>query len=231
MSDANLRREDGIRQTSRFFGHFHGEDVVVRPATADREPFTIEVLLSGNEATFSPQAPVYEGDIVERADPRGGVIEYVVDKYEISKDPFNNGNSHGKGSLRERGHAARAFGATSIVIHGGANQVSIGNSNALTQTVGIPAAELVEILSQIRASIPRGELSEDAVREVTEAMDAADEAIREGKPSAVRRALHGLKGVIDEIGQGVEEGTKAGVKTWAAAMVAALLAQIANVGH
>jgi hypothetical protein len=231
VSDASLRREDGIRKISRFFWHFHGEDVVVRPASADREPFTIEVLLSGNEATFSPQAPVYEGDIVERADPRGGVIEYIVEKYEISKDPFKHGNDHGKGTLRERGHAARAFGATSIVIHGGTNQVSIGHSNALTQTVGIPAAELVGILSQIRSSIPRGELSDDAVREVTEASDAADEAVREGKPRTVRRALYGLKGVIDEIGQGVEEGAKAGVKTWAAATAATLLAQIANIGH
>lgn len=41
-------------------------------------------MLASKKAIFPPKAAVREGAIVERPDPRGGLIEYVVSRYEFS---------------------------------------------------------------------------------------------------------------------------------------------------
>lgn len=43
---------------------------------------------------FDVTAPVYEGDIVEIPDPRGGTLRKTVRKVEIFQSPFSNHLDH-----------------------------------------------------------------------------------------------------------------------------------------
>lgn len=229
-TDHELRREPGIRAVSSFFGHFDGEDVVVRPADPAEPAFTIEVLLMDGEATFPPAAPVHEGDLVERKDPRGGVIEYTIARYDFSKDPFGHGNDHWKAQLVERRHVARHFAEPHIVVNGGVNQFAVGDGNTLqltNQTAHYP--DVASALSEIRNTIPREALKAGELEEIEEALTDAVTTAREAeKPSAVKRALHGVNGVIGDLAGSAKSGAADSVKAWAAAATAVLLSHIAG---
>lgn len=226
VSDEDLVRIPGIREVSSFFRNFGGEDVVIRPANTGAPAFKIEVLLNGDgKAVFPPAAPVHEGDLVERSDPRGGVIEYSVQRYEFSKDPFGHGNDHWNAYLVEKRHVARDFAQPNIVVKGGVNQFAVGDRNSLqmtNQTVAFP--EVVASLEEIRRGIPRDALSTDRVEEIDEAIDeAARVAADSDKPRTVKRALHAVNGVLGEVAESVRGGAVGAVKAWATAAMALLL--------
>lgn len=224
-----MERIPGIRDVSGFFSHFGAEDVVLRPATAERAPFQIEVLLNGNEATFAPSAPVYEGDVVERADPRGGVIEYVVDEYEINRDPFGGGDDHGVARLRERGRASRHFASANVVISGGTNQVAIGDSNRLSQSNRNDAGEIAAALARVLADIPGEAFTPDEIAELHDAINEATAAESESKPaSTVRRTLHAVRGVVEHLAGSAKDGAGDAVKDWSKGGVAAIIALLAG---
>lgn len=218
-------RVPGIRASSRFFQNFSGEDVVIRPATPEGNPFKIEVLLSDGKAVFPPAAPVHEGDIVERADPRGGVIEYKISRYEFSRDPFEHGNDHWNATLTEKGHASRSSAQPNIIVHGGTNQISVGNANQLQQTnITTGARHVVAALEEIDRAAPRNEFSADQAEALEDAIsDAKKTATSSEKPNAIKRSLYGLQGVVDEIGASAKAGTKDAVKAWVAAATALIL--------
>lgn len=223
-------RVPGIRAISEFFRNFDGEDLVVRPATPEGDPFKIEVILNGKKAVFPPIAPVHEGDIVERADPRGGVIEYQISRYEFSKDPFGHGNDHWNATLTEKGHASRLFAQPSIVVHGGTNQISVGNANRLQQTnVTEVARHVVAALEEIEKCAPRDQLTADQAEALEDAIsDAKKTASTTEKPNAVKRSLYGLRGVVDEIGASAEAGTRDAVKAWVAAATTLIITHLSG---
>lgn len=229
VTDGEIERIAGIRQVSSFYRNFGGEDVVVRPKDLDRPPFKIEVLLNKDgKAVFPPKAPVHEGDLVERVDPRGGVIEYSIDRYEFSKDPFGRGNDHWDAYLIEKRHVNRHFAQPNIVVNGGVNQFAVGDGNALhltNQTAAFPG--VVASLEQIRGGVPRAELSPDQLIEIDDALDdAARIAAESDKPNSVKRALHGVKGVLGDVADSARDGAMSAVKVWAAAAIAVITKQI-----
>ncbi|MBT1584127.1 hypothetical protein [Curtobacterium flaccumfaciens] len=230
-SNDELRRIPGIRAVSSFYSNFGGEDVVVRPSKPGEPAFRIEVLLnSDGKAIFPPAAPVHEGDLVEREDPRGGVIEYTIDQYQFSKDPFSGGNDHWDAHLVENRHVARRFAEPHILIQGGVNQFAVGDGNTL-QFVNQAAAfpDVVNALGEIRDSMPRKDLTSDQVAEIDDALkDAAAVAGGAVKPSVLKRALHGVNGVLGDVAHSVKDGGADGVKAWVAAATAMLLSQIAS---
>ena len=221
-------RIPGIRAISGFFRNFGGEDIVVRPSAPEGDPFKIEVLLDGSKAVFPPAAPVHEGDIIERADPRGGVIEYRISRYEFSKDPFERGNDHWNATLMEKGHVSRSFAQPNIIVHGGTNQISVGNANQLQQkNVTAEARRLVVALEEIERDAPRDQFNadhaealEDAISDVKKTVSTAE------KPNTVKRSLYGLRGVVDEIGASAEAGTKDAVKAWVAAATTMIITHL-----
>lgn len=157
-----------------FFGHFDGEDVVVRPADPAEPAFTIEALLADGKATFPPATPVHESDLVERKDPRGGVNEYTIDRYEFSRDPFGHGNDRWEAQLIEKRYVARRFTEPHIVVNGGANQFAVGDGNTLqltNQTAHYP--DVVSALREIRNTIPREALNAGELEEIEEALTNA----------------------------------------------------------
>ena len=225
-----IPRMPGIRAESSFYRNFGGEDVVVRPSTTDREPFKIEVMLDSKKAIFPPKAAVHEGDIVERADPRGGVIEYVISRYEFSKDPFGHGNDHWNATLIEKGHVSRSFAQPRIIVHGGTNQISVGNSNQLQQTnITAEAREVVAALDAIHESAPRSHLGADQIEALEDAIsDAKSIATSGSKSSVLKRSLYGLRGVVDEIAMSAGAGAKDAVKRWSAAATALIIKHLAG---
>jgi len=229
-SDDELPRVPGIRAVSSFHANFGGEDVVIRPADPEESAFTIEVLLTGATATFPPSAPVHEGDVVERNDPRGGVIEYTIDRYEFSKDPFGRGHDHWEAQLVEKRHVARRFAEPHIIVHGGVNQFAVGDGNTLqqiNQQANFPA--VLSALDELRVTLPREALGSAELEEVEEALSDAATAARDAeKPSAVKRALHGANGVVGDLAESAKSGASDSLKAWVAAATTVLLSQIAG---
>lgn len=228
--DLELPRIPGIRAVSSFYSNFGGEDVVLRPSSPERDPFKIEVMLDRKGAIFPPSAAVREGDIVEREDPRGGVIEYRISRYEFNKDPFNLGTDHWVATLVEKGRASRSFAQPKIVVHGGTNQISVGNGNQLHQTnVTTEARGVIAALEEIRSSTPREDLSPAQVEEVDEAIEEAKAAASSGqKTSAIKRSLHAVRGVVEDVAESASAGAKDAVKVWSAAATTLIIKHLAG---
>lgn len=228
-TDDHLLRVPGIREVSGFFSSFGGEDVVVRPDDADRDAFRIEVLFPDERtAVFPPSAPVRQGDRLERDDPRGGVIEYSIEKYELLKSPFNDNDDHWNAHLIKDGHVARQFAQPNIVINGGTNQFAVGDRNDLQFTNGTPNfPEVIAALESIRSDTPRDALLANEKRELDDALDDAVRAAQEAEnPGAVKRALYGVKGVVSELGDSAHQGSLEGVKKWASVTTAVILSNL-----
>ena len=78
------------------FDHFKPQAVVVvrSPGTADEERVDTRAIVTPEMITFEVTEKVYEGDLIEVADPRGGVIRHRVKKIDILQSPFNSNLDH-----------------------------------------------------------------------------------------------------------------------------------------
>ncbi|GEM_PF-6430543 len=162
---------------SSLFKNFGGEEVVVRPGTSYRESFVIGVLITDAETVFPPSAPAREGDTVEREDPRGGVLEYVITEYTFRKDPFGKGDDHWAATLVEKQHAARKFRQYNFMVSGDGNQFSFGNDNTLHQTTnyGVNGNELVDAFDRLAHTMPRDEMTAEQAADIVEMLDESRE--------------------------------------------------------
>ncbi|WP_405219014.1 hypothetical protein [Agrococcus sp. Ld7] len=232
MTGDELERVSGIRDVSSLYRNFDGEDVVIRPASGDRKAFRIEVMLEGDKAVFPATAPVEEGDLLERNDPRGGVIEYAIARYDFVKAPMSHFEDQWDATLVRKGRVARSFAQPQIVVHGGTNQFSIGDHNKMKQFNGAGSRELLEALDEAERSIPCDDLSSDQVEAVQDAIaDVRSVASSDAKPSTMKRAIYGMSGVVDEVADSSKAGAKDGVKSWAAATTAAILSHVVGLSQ
>ncbi|WP_243063200.1 hypothetical protein [Humibacter sp. RRB41] len=78
------------------FDHFPPQDVVIvhAPGTAVEERISTKATVVQDSAFFAVHEHVYEGDIVETPDPRGGVLRRYVKKVDINQSPFDNDLDH-----------------------------------------------------------------------------------------------------------------------------------------
>ncbi|TFD46895.1 hypothetical protein E3T55_16085 [Cryobacterium frigoriphilum] len=215
---------------SRLLGGHRGEDFVVR-SQRRVEPYEIEAQFHKSQMVVPITTPIYEGDIVERGDPRGGVIEYTVANVELSRDPFGHGNDHAIASLKENGHAERKYGSVyNIHVAGGNNQIAAGANATLNQTVNAVNDELAAVLRAILADVPRDALSSSELEELEEAIGEAIEVSESGsaKPTAVKRALYSAKGVVEDLGSAIKSGTGDAVRSWATTAVTVLLTKLSG---
>jgi hypothetical protein len=76
----------------QLFKHVPPADVVVvrAPATPDEERIETSAIVVGDSVFFEVTERVYEGDIVETPDPRGGVLRRTVRKVDINQSPFGD---------------------------------------------------------------------------------------------------------------------------------------------
>jgi hypothetical protein len=216
---------------SRLLGRHRGEDFVVR-SQGREEPYEIEAQFHKSQMMLPITTPIYENDIVERDDPRGGVIEYSVANVELSVDPFGHGNDHAIATLREKGHAERKYGSVyNLHVAGGNNQFALGNDAILNQTVNAVSGELAAVLRAILADAPRTALSSNDLEELEEAIGEAVKVVESGsaKPTAVKRSLHAVRGVVEELGSSMKSGANDAVKIWASAAVTVLINTLSGV--
>lgn len=69
--------------------------IISNPDTSDEVRVEAEAQLQANSAFFEMATPVYEGNIVEFPDPRGGVQRRLAWKVNISRAPAGWGNGDG----------------------------------------------------------------------------------------------------------------------------------------
>lgn len=214
-----------------FWGHFKGEAVVVRPKDPSTGAFQIEARIAKNKYSLPIDAPVYAGDVIERRDPRGGVIEFVVDDVEFHPDPFSVGRmatDHLAAIVTERGRESRPFASTHIHISGNSNQVAVGSSDVtMVQSNGADAG-WVGALKQILTEAPK-ELDAETRAELEEAVEDATGLPAGASANRKKRALDGVRGVLERIGTSAMQGASSGVLTWASAGTKALIEQIAQI--
>lgn len=209
---------------SGFWNNFGTQAFVVR--SSKRSDFEIDGLLSDLELQVPIDTPIYVGDIVEREDPRGGVLEYAVTDVKFERDPFGDGDDYSNVILRDKGHDDRRYGSTyNFSFNGGNNQVSTGDGASFTQNINEDAAELIKALKGLLAGAPRHALAGEQLEELDDAVEEATERAMSTseKPSAVRRSVLAVKGVLEGIATSTQAGANDAVKVWARAGATTLL--------
>jgi len=76
-----------------FFGTFGTTRVVIEPGGRgpdSREPVPLDAHVQSKRAFFAVDAPVFEGDVLEVSDPRGGVARFEI----TAVDVHNYGPAH-----------------------------------------------------------------------------------------------------------------------------------------
>lgn len=210
-----------------FWSNFKGEEVVVRPKAGS--PFRTEAHITKNTYKLPMDTPVYPGDTIERRDPRGGVIEYQVDDVEFKPDPFGEDTDHLVAIAMERGREPRPFAATHIHIAGSSNQVSVGSSGVTMVQASGHDAEWLAVLREVLASAP-SEVPVEALAELREAVEDAEGLPADATPNRTKRALDGVRGVVERIAGAAASGAASSVGVWAAQATKALLDQIEIIG-
>ena len=224
-----MERLPGLRALSSFFANFAGEDVVVRPADENRDPFEFEAMITKSKRSVPITLPIYAGDIVERVDPRGGVLEYEVTTVTPSPDPFGHGNDHAVVLVREKGHAARTYGTTHVHIQGGTNQVAINSDGAQMSQVWADNPDLIRSLGDLLASVPSELLSTGQIFELREAIEDVEEKARFAKPGPIKRSLLAVKGIVEELGASAKAGTNDALKVWVKAALATVALHLTGI--
>lgn len=74
------------------FDHSEPADVVIirNPGTASEERSRSRAIILPNSGVFEDTTLIYERDIVEVPDPRGGVDRRAVRKVDINESPFGD---------------------------------------------------------------------------------------------------------------------------------------------
>lgn len=221
---------DELEIRSGLGGHFKGEAIVVRPKDSSRSAFQIDARISKNEYSLPIDAAVYSGDVIERRDPRGGIIEFVVDDVEFHPDPFSRGaeaTDHLTAVVTERGRESRPFASTHIHISGNSNQVAVGSSDVTMLQSNSADAGWVAALKLILAEAPT-ELDIDTRAELEEAVEDATALPTSASANRKKRALDGVRGVLERIGTSTMQGASSGISTWASTGTKALIEQISR---
>lgn len=68
--------------------------IVHAPGSANEERIDSRAIVTPNTLFFEVTARVYDGDIVEVPDPRGGMLRRTVHKVEIFQSPFSDHLDH-----------------------------------------------------------------------------------------------------------------------------------------
>ena len=225
-----MEKMPGMHGRGGPMGMHRGEDWVVRGSHV--EPFEIEAQMIDKKIFVPIETPIYTGDIMERADPRGGVIEYEVIEVIHHKVTIMANRDYAEVAVREKGHAARTYGSVHLTVSGGTNQFAINSDSASMSQVSSPeAGHLVDLLSQILFSAP-AEIDGEARQELAEAVEEAKKTLhaKDSKPNAVKRALRAVRGLVEDLGDSIGDGASEGVKAWVKTSVVAFGAYLGRGG-
>lgn len=200
-------------------GHGRGfpqQDVVIvhAPGTLEETRTDSRVQAQADAGYFDIDTPVYEGDVVEMADPRGGTRRMFVTKIDIN-DVRGRGGFQGMSHIKAHWNEgaprpATAVGATTtynapvIHVHGDHAQLAWGNQN-VTQSSGAGAtitsgyeelAKTVTAALELLASA--GGVDPDDLVIAREGAETVLAQVTTARPdtSIIRKGLAALRGVL-----------------------------------
>lgn len=187
-------------------------------------------IVQAKTGTFNVDAPIYEGDYVEVADPRGGTREHYVAGVDVT-------DTGGAAAFAGMGHisahwgrppqeppARTTYNAPVVIVNGDHAQVAFGNQS-VTQNAQPVAAGYDELAKAIGAVLERidqldpddRELAAESGREVlTELVKA------EPDRSVLKRGVTHLRGVLAPLVTPAVAGAGEGLATWAQTMIEGL---------
>ncbi|MBT2550884.1 hypothetical protein [Arthrobacter sp. ISL-65] len=197
-------------------------------------------IIQGASGIFDLDAPVYEGDTIEVADPRGGVREYYVKTVE-STDTNGaaafQGMSHinavwgAKPSRRDSEGitSSHVYNAPVINIQGDRAQVAWGNKTSSQNSGSISTVtpgyeQIAAVVATALQNLQSAEMDEDDKDVAVESAEAVlREATRaEPDPKILRRGLATLKGVLGGLVVGASTGAGDAAHDWVQSTLSAL---------
>ncbi|PWB98190.1 hypothetical protein [Homoserinimonas hongtaonis] len=203
-----------IANMGRTFGTQHVV-VIHNAGQDDEERHELESQVQGSKAFFDVDAPVYDGDVMEVADPRGGTRKLYITHVKI--------NQAGGGMSSSMSHIAASFSdqpfrpqgrSDSQIIHGNAiivsgNHVNIATDNGLidqsTNTVSPGYEELArtvkDVLDLLEATAG---LDEDELVAAQEAAASVLSEIVKPEPdkAVLKKLFPTLRGVLQSAATG-----------------------------
>lgn len=226
---------------------FPQKDVVIIHAegTPSEKHTEVRAVTQSRSAFFDLDTPIYEGDFVEMADPRGGVMRYYVKDIEIN-------DTEGSSSFAGMGHIKATWGdkpvhhpqpaslapsvsnVPVINVHGGHVQIAWNNENVTqnnqsVQTVAPGYEELAVALTTILQEMQSIHLNEDDKTDLTVTAEEVLREVGQNEPNSgkIRRGVNALKGIFLTIGAaattGAADGTGEVTKEWAKTATKTLL--------
>ncbi|WP_102157717.1 hypothetical protein [Zhihengliuella halotolerans] len=164
-------------------------------------------IVQSSSGQFNVDTPIYEGDIVELADPRGGMRRlYVVDVdvVDLGSDPDFGGMSHIRAEWSTRAPAKETAPAqnNAPVIHiTGGNAQMAWNNQSVVQT-SISASVDSDLTSAIREALEHlsglPDVNHDELQMAREDARSALHELEADEPNVgvLRRSLSSLRGVV-----------------------------------
>lgn len=226
---------------------FPQKDVVIIHAegTPSEKHTEVRAVTQSRSAFFDLDTPIYEGDFVEMADPRGGVLRYYVKDIEIN-------DTEGSSSFAGMGHIRATWGdkpvhhpqpaslppsvssVPVINVHGGQVQIAWNNENVTqnnqsVQTVAPGYEELAVTLTKILQELQDVPLNADDKDDIIEAAETVLQEVGQEEPNSgkVRRGINALKGTLFTLAgaatSGAADGTGDAAREWAQAATKAIL--------
>jgi hypothetical protein len=217
-------RSAGSSFATGFYGNLPLQDVEIIHAigSPDERRFQTQALINKGDGAFAVDTPIYEGDIVELDDPRGGRRQLVVDEIEIYDMRSNSAfagmsritakwvPSNRKNAKRDEAQAPSQtvsnYHGPVITVHGDGARLAWSKTGNVTQNnvqeVAPGFESLADAVAQALEYVANaGELA-DEDREIAEEAGTAilaEVVSSEPDRSAIRRQLASLRGAIAPI--------------------------------
>lgn len=189
--------------------------VIVRDeGTANEVRTPSRAIVQPNSGQFNVDTPIFEGDVIEVPDPRGGIQRLYAAEVRVN-DVDHDPDFAGMGHINVKWGMPRVERQSAPTFHisGGSNQIAWGNQK-VTQQQSIATADLRATLEALLVSAVDN-IADAEDREIVEASAVeAIGAIDAGNP-APRRAVATIKGVLSDLASGIGRGAGTGVANWA----------------
>lgn len=211
---------------------FGSEEVTIikGKGTASEKRVPSRAQLQANSGFFDVDTPIYEGDYVEAADPRGGTREFYAQKVDVNGgngSPTFEALSHIQAHWGQPPSTPRPTSPSSVTyngpvvqIHGDHAAVAFdqGTVNQSSQQVD---DRYVELTKAVGALLERLEQFPQEDRDVVK--EAADSVLLEvvkanPEQSVLRRAVYQLRGFLGMVSAGAAGAAGKDIAQWAGSL-------------
>lgn len=187
--------------------------IIHNEGEANEQRTESRAIVQSKSAQFNVDTPIYEGDLVEVPDPRGGVQRLYAAEVRVN-DVDGSATFRGMAHINVKWGKPPAPRQVSPVLNisGGTNQIAWDNRD-VSQSQTVAATDLGAVLGRVLAEAEANLAGEDRDLAVECAREALS-AVEAGEP-APRRTLATLKGVLSDVATGAARGLGQSASGWA----------------